>query len=340
MVAHRMLVGGVALALLAGCAAPAGEEPTGSASVTAPATSAPAGEPVGSLYTSLWDTEGGQITIDHRALAPDGSVAAPTQLLQAPADDSELTWVLDGIGTTALTGTFVDNWTTQLQVRDAASGAAASTVAADRWCGGEGDVGSQCTMLDATRLARTTELGAEGVTEGSVIISSLQDGSTLAEYGPFAGLTRTLAGGTEGTLLMLASDPAAASAGGGTILRLDTASGQTSELGAFPTAWEPLCALGTDSVLGFTLEGDPTAVVVGPAQVSGVTWAQGETPLGCSTDGRFLYVQHVPQPPGEDQEDTEPPNPATTVDRIALADGSRASVLTVEPSVLAGPVTR
>jgi hypothetical protein len=340
MVTHRMLVGGLALALLAGCAAPAGDEPTDSASATAPASSAPAGEPVGSLYTSTWDTEAGQITIDHRALAPDGSVAAATALLQAPADDSELTWVLDGVGTTALTGTFVDNWTTQLQVRDATTGAAASTVAAERWCGGEGDVGSQCTMLDATRLARTTELGAEGVTEGSVIISSLQDGTTLAEYGPFPGLSRTLAGGTDGTLLMLTSDPAAGSTGGGTIMRLDTASGQTSELGTFPTAWEPLCALGGDSVLGFTLEGEPTAVVVGPAQVSGVTWAQDEVPLGCSTDGRFLYLQKVPQPPGEGQEDTDPPNPATTVDRITLADGARASVLTLEPSVIAGPVTR
>jgi hypothetical protein len=108
-----------------------------------------------------------------------------------------------------------------------------------------------------------------------------------------------------------------------------------------PAGWVPLCAIGADSVLGFP-GADPTgsAVVVGPATVADVTWEQQDWIVGCSADGRYLYVQRIPQPPGEEVEDTEPPNPPTALERISLADGSRSAVLTLAPGEVAGPVTR
>ena len=125
------------------------------------------------------------------------------------------------------------------------------------------------------------------------------------------------------------------------MFRLDVSDGLTGALGDSPAGWVPLCPIGADSVLGFTSEGTAhSAAVVGPATVGAVTWDQQDLVAGCSADGQFLYVQRIPQPPTEETEDTEPPNPATALERISLADGSRPEVLTLAPGEIAGPVTR
>ena len=125
------------------------------------------------------------------------------------------------------------------------------------------------------------------------------------------------------------------------VFRLDVTDGLTSPVGDSPTGWVPLCPIGQDSVLGFTWEGSTsTAAVVGPAQVASLSWDEQDSVVGCSADGRFLYVQRIPQPPTEETEDTEPPNPATALERITLADGSRTQVLALDPGEIAGPITR
>jgi hypothetical protein len=125
------------------------------------------------------------------------------------------------------------------------------------------------------------------------------------------------------------------------VYRLDVSDGLTKELGGSPTGWVPLCPIGAASVLGFTSEGAAySAAVVGSATVGAVTWDQQDLVAGCSADGQFLYLQRIPQPPTEETEDTEPPNPATALERISLADGTRSEVLTLAPGEIAGPVTR
>ena len=337
----RAVVVGLGLVLLAGCAS--GSDP---AAPTSPATSGDAnGSGNGTIYSSLWDTTAGTLTITGHPITSDGSLGAATVLLSEPADDTTYPFVVDGLGPTALTGTFTDYWTTDLQVR--ADGQVTGEVAAPRWCGGEGLSYNPCALLDSTRLARTTELGrdpatGDGPAEGSVLVSSLVDGSTIAELGPFAGLSMMLGTGSPDKVLIVttparsAEDPSVPS----TVLRLDTTDGLTAEVGDSPVDWAPLCPIGADSVLGFTSQDTATASVVGPAQVAAITWEQQDLVVGCSADGRFLYLQRIPQPPTEEVEDTEPPNPSTAIERITLADGSRSEVLVLPPGEVAAPITR
>jgi hypothetical protein len=339
---NRTVVGGLALVLLAGCASTSQGSGTESATSSGSAGSVAAN---GTLVTSLWDTAAGTRTITSHPIGTDGSIGAEAPLLSGPADDTTFPGVVDGVGPAVLTGTFTDYWTTDLQVR--AAGEVSAEVAAPRWCGGEGLAYNPCILLDDTRLARTTELGREpesggGPTQASIIVSSLADGSTLAEF-PVTDLTMMLATTSPDQVLIVtapapsAEDPSTPS----TIMRMDLTDGTTSELGVSPAGWVPLCPIGDDSVLGFPgqdLTG--SAVVVGPAQVADVTWDQQDTLVGCSADGRYLYVQRIPQPPTGEVEDTEPPNPSTALERITLADGSRTPVLTLAPGWTAGPVTR
>ena len=337
----RAVVAGVGVLLLAGCASGSDPgEPT--ASVTTGDSGAGGN---GTVYTSLRDTTAGTLTITGHPISGDGSLGAAAVLLAEPADDATYPFVVDGLGATTLTGTFTDYWTTDLQVR--ADGQVTGEVAAPRWCGGEGLSYNPCALLDSTRLARTTELGrdpetGDGPSEGSVLVSSLVDGSTLAEFGPFADLSMMLGTGSPDEVLIVttpaqsAEDPDVPS----TVLRMDATDGSTSEIGVSPPGWAPVCPIGEDSVLGFTTQDTSTASVVGTAQVAAIVWEQQDSVVGCSADGRFLYVQRIPQPPTEEMEDTEPPNPSTALERITLADGSRSEVLVVPPGEIAAPITR
>jgi hypothetical protein len=342
---NRTVVVGLGLMLLAGCST-SSSAPEGSRSPSASTGPTGATEGNGTLYTALWDTTAGTRTITGHPIGADGSIGAGAELLSGPADDTTFPGVVDGVGPATVTGSFTDYWTTTLQVRSGDQ--VGADVAAPRWCGGEGLSSNVCTLLDATRMARTTELGrdpatGDGPSQGSILVSSLTDGSTISELGPFADLSMMLGTGSSNEVLIVTTPaqsdeaPSVPSA----VLRLDVSAGLTKELGDSPAGWAPLCPIGTDSVLGYTSEGtESSAVVVGPAKVAPVAWEEQASVVGCSADGLFLYLQRIPQPPTEETEDTEPPNPSTALERISMADGGRTQVLTLAPGELAGPVTR
>ncbi len=339
---RRLLMTGVAGVLLAGCAT--GSPGPGGTGDAGSSTAGSAGN--GTLYSSAWSMTEGAVTITGHPIGSDGAMGDAAELVSGPASDTSFPGVVDGVGPLALTATFTDYWTTDLQLHSEGQVTDAGT--APRWCGGEGLRYNVCTLLDAERLARTTDLGrdpetGEGPAEGSIIVSSLPDGSTIYEFGPFADLTMMLGTDSPDEVLLVttpfqpAQDPTATSA----VLRLDVTDGSVTELGTSPAGWAPLCAIGSDSVLGFTVEGSTSSVaVVGPATVAPVTWEQQDSVVGCSADGQFVYLQRIPQPPTEEMEDTEPPNPDTTIERISLADGSRSQVLVLPSGQYAGPITR
>ena len=341
---NRVVVVGIGLLLLAGCSSSSqASAPSGSPSGSAGPTGDSGGN--GTLFTSLQDISAGTVAITSHPIGEDGSIGDATPLLSGPADDTILPGVIDGVGPSALTGSFTNYWTTDLQVRSADK--VSAEVAAPRWCGGEGLTANVCTLLDSTRVARTSELGGEpeagdSATGGSVTVSSLTDGATMDTFGPFEDLTMML--GTRAPdqvlLVMTPQGPDEGSAMASTVKRLDLTDGTTTDLGNSPVGWVPLCAIGPDSVLGFTSDGQSTAAVVGSAQVADLTWEDKDSVVGCSADGRFLYLQRIPQPPTEEVEDTEGPNPPTVVEKVTLADSSRGEALLLAAGEIAGPIGR
>jgi hypothetical protein len=339
---RHVVVGGLALLLLAGCADEGGDT---AASSPAP-TSAPASSPAatagnGSIYVSAFATDSKAIT--RYPIAADGSLGAPVLVLEADADQETVPGVVDGLGGTLVTGTFTQYWTTSIARRDAATGAVLDERDVARWCGGEGLTYNACALLNDTVLARTSELGGNGPTEGTITLSSLADGADLDTLDPIEGLSQLLGTSDPGTLLITVldepqGDPPEPRAG--EVRRLDVATGQAETIGTFEAGWYPICPLGTDAVLGFAPDGSSGPAVVGEATVGDLAWEADETPLGCSADGQFLYLQTIPQPPGEQTEDTEAPGAPTTIDRITLADGSRETVATLEPGIWAEQLTR
>ena len=137
-------------------------------------------------------------------------------------------------------------------------------------------------------------------------------------------------------------------AGPSTALRMDTADGSTTEVATSPDGWSPLCPIGRDSVLGFTLQDIPsedvirttaTAVLLGPGTIAAIRWDVEDT-VGCSADGRFLYLEDTPEPPTGEADASESPNQPTTVERITLADGTSETVAVLDPGVKALRITR
>jgi hypothetical protein len=338
MAIRHVLLGGALIALVAGCATPT----DGDAATSTPVASTPAAVAGnGALYTSAWTD--GQATVNRHGIGADGSVGPAAALLTEPADDTAFPGIIDGLGDLAVTGSFAQYWTTDLQLRDAATGALRSEVSAPRWCGGEGLTYAVCVLLDDTRLARTSELGGELSAEPIITISSLATGETLDELGPFPGLSMVMGTSDPGTLLLVTvdgpwtDDPVNAP---GTVLSLDVASARTTELGSHPADWVPVCPIGTDSVLGYLVGDVPTAEVVGSAGAAAFSWEEADSVVGCSADGSHLYLQRIPQPPGEGTDDEEPANPPTTVDVISVADGARSQAAVLDPGVFAGPTSR
>ena len=335
---HLLLVGAGAVLLLGACSSDT-DSPTPGASPSSSASSPAATGGNGQVFTSEYGA--GDVTIRRYPIAADGSVGEAVQVLTGPGGDTTFAAVVDALGQTLVTGTFDDYWTTELQIRDL-QGAQTGTLATASWCGGEALTFNLCALVSDTALARTTDLGGEDPADGSVIVTALPDGSTVAEHGPFPGLSAMLGTTQPNTLLLATStekgtidDPSVP----GTIVRLDTTTGTTTDVADYPEAWSPLCAIGTDTVLGATLGTTNQLSVVGSADIGEVELGAEDTPLGCSADGAFLYVQNIPQPPtGEN--DSEAPNPASALERISLADGSRQTVAALVPGEFAGPITR
>ena len=334
----------MAVLLIAGCAASVDEPDVAGSPSGSPSTAVspfPTAGGNGSLFTVRWNSE---VTVESHPISADGSVGAAVPILSEPGDEQTFPALLDSLAELALTGTFQDYWTTDLQVR--AGGEVVTEVAAPRWCAGEGLSYATCVLLDATRLARTTELGrdpmtGEGPDEGSILVSSLSDGETLAEYGPIEDLSTILGTASPDELILVTTPPGDGDqARASTVLRMDLTDGTTTQMGTSPRGWGPLCPIGADSVLGYTItdtsDGQAidtlsTTSVVGSATVAEVTWSVQDD-VGCSADGRYLYLNRATAPPtGEN--DNEPPNPPTTVERIDLTSGARDSVLVLDPGV-------
>ena len=339
-------------ALLAGCG---GGDGTGSAgaptgSPAAPTGAQPTGDPGGNgtLVTVQWSA---QVVLEGHPIGADGTLGAARQILSGPADDRTFPAAIDGIGTTVLTGTFADYWTSRLALHEGER--IVGEVDAPQWCGGEGLTYAQCVLLDGARIARTTELGrdpvsGEGAAQGSILVSSLDDGATLVQHGPIPDLSAIL-GTASAEEIIVVTTPASEGGhlGPSTVLRMDLGDGSTTPVGTSPPGWGPLCPIGADSVLGFTTRDVPggqalatvsTSAVVGPATAAEVQWEVGDA-VGCSADGRFLFLQDMPAPAtGED--DTEVLDPPTTVERVDLATGQRHSALVLDPGVQVALVTR
>lgn len=223
--------------------------------------------------------------------------------------------VVDGRGDAALTGVFEDVYSIRLDVRDAASGAVQYSVDAD-WCGGEGSEFRWCVLLDRTRVVRTSTLWP-GEPGGTVTISSMKDGADLEAFGEVSGLVGLVGSESADAVLLQIADAPMPTAGGdlagpstrsGTTERMDLASGSVTQLGSYPQAFTPLCAVGLDSLLGYTSptagtaeQGAFTLTMVGPASISPALsgaavgiWPT-DPPRGCSADGRFAYAPTASQ---------------------------------------------
>ncbi len=334
-------VAAASLLLVAGCSTSSSTTPPVASSTGGPT----AATPNGTVYTVLWEDE---ILIATHSIAADGTLGPPVELLSAP-DGASFPGVVDGLGSTGLLGTFSDYWTASLQVYVDAG--LTAQIDAPEWCGGEGLTYNLCVLVDDSHVARTTELGrdpvsGEGAEAGSIIVTSLADGSTTAEHGPIADLVSIVGTAAENQLILIASEfTSMEEAAPSTVLRMDLADGTTTEIGTSPPGWAALCAIGTDSVLGFTTvssgagpQSVSTAAVVGPAEIADISWDDQDA-VGCSADGRFLYLHRLPRPPsGED--DREAPNPPTSLDRVRLADGQTDPVLVLNPGVQVSLITR
>ncbi len=324
-----------AVALVVGCGTPEQQEPSATPSPTPSATETSSPAPVapvtgnGSVYTVR---PGGEATAIHRhAIDVSGSVGEGVEVFTGPATDyaAEDTAVVDGAGQTLVLGTFSAYWTTAIQVVDLATEQVSAPVDAPRWCGGEGLTYNPCVVLDDTRLVRSTELGGAGLPEATIYVSSLESGETLAEYGPFPGLSMMFGTTDPDTVMITTTDVPSADPPElrpGTVARLDVTSGQVTPIGSHSQTWQPLCAIGTDSMLGFTQDGALEAAVVGPAVIGSVTWPEQDNPLGCSADGRFLYVQQTTEP--------------SALIGIDLASGISEPVLSLQPPEWVAGVTR
>lgn len=321
------------------------EEPAGTAAATGGATGVPAspssaaGEN-GELFTTQFQS--GTNTLKRYPIAADGSLGTPVVVLEGPGTDSSFPAVIDSRAGTVLTGSMTDYWSTNLQRRNL-DGAELSALAVDSWCGGEGAASALCVLVDDDHVARTTSIGPE-LGEGKVIVASLADGSQVAEYGPFPGFTNMLPTTTPGQLL-LATTTNKEDEGNpnvpGTIVALTTSTGQTTDVAEFPESWLPLCAVGTDGVLGQRQTKSGLELVgVGSATVGdGVKLSADDSLVGCSADGAFVYVQNILQPPTGENDD-EPAGGDTAVERISVADGTRTTVATVPQGEWVGPIAR
>ncbi len=240
-----------------------------------------------------------------------------------------------------LTGTYTDYWTTALQIRDLA-GKESSNLTVDHWCGGEGLVANLCALLDATHLARTTELGGETTTEGSVMVADLSNGSTVGQHGPFPGLSRML-GTTVAERRAAGHDDREVRHRAAERARHDRPArhlvGRHDRAGGLPEGLER-------PVRG----GGQGRHRPDPGRQAGARRGgchddrrreadPNDTVVGCSADGAFLYIQNISQPP-TGEEDDEPPGLSSALERVNIATGARDTVAVMPPGEWVGPVTR
>lgn len=339
------VVATVALALAAGCGGSDDEPPP---EPTATATGQPAEpsptepEPTpwtltgnGALY--VWESEGNEppwaVTVLRYPIDESGDLGPATPIASGPADHAGGPRVVDAAGDTVLIGDYTWYWTQSIDVHDLATGQVTSTVAAPRWCGGEGLTDASCALVGADLLVRTSELFDPEVPDATLTVTSLDDGSDITSWGPMSNLVELFGTSDPDSLLVLFADPDDDK--GLDVRRWDVTSGESTSLGTTPRKWLSICPIGDDALLGWTSEdpgrsdaGDSTAVVVGDATIADVSWDGDKRAAGCSNDGRFLYLEHGGG--------SEP----VVVERVSLVDGSTAVVLTLEQGIDFHAMTR
>ena len=328
---NRTVVVGLGLVLLAGCSsASQASDPSGSPSESTGATAAARGQR-DPLHLAVGHQPPGRGRSRAHPIGADGSIGAAAPVLSGPADDTSFPGVVDGIGPTALTGSYTDYWTTDLQVRS--GGQVSAEVAAPRWCGGEGLTYNLCTLLDADPRGAHDRAGPgpgdrrgthRGVDPGVVADRRVDDLRARPLRRPVDDARHRLAGrgahrDHAGPVRRGPQRPQHR-ASTGRLRRPDRRSSATHP----PAGCRCVRSGRTPSWAS-----PPRAPHHRPRwsarrRSRAVTWDQQDSVVGCSADGQFLYVQRIPQPPTEETEDTEPPNPATALERISLADGSRS----------------
>lgn len=255
--------------------------------------------------------------------------------------EAQATRMWDAVGPWALTATYELPLTdvsqnTQLQVRDVVTGEVLHRLDVTNWCLSR-EAHHPCVLLDDARIARTTPLFEDK--DATVIISAMDSGRTLAEFGPFPALADVHATSSPDALILVGTDVANTQdtvhgpVPGVIVSRLDLNTGDTTMIGFLPTGQPWLCALGTDSVL--IVDGS-TLRVLGPAAVAPVEVPElaegGPGAVGCTPDGRYLYVR---------TEGSADPDAELVVDAINLQDGSRTpGVLTLKAQNAAVRITR
>lgn len=276
----------------------------------------------GSLYI-MAGYSGSHATITRYPVASDGTLGPSRVIVRKKASYVRYPLVVDGRGSLVLTGTFEQYWTTSLQVRRADTGRKLRSIGPDRWCGGEGGRYNDCALLTGTRLARTTDLGM-GIKKAFVRVSSLQTGATSTSFGPYRGLVSMLPEASADHVMLMRQDKPGALRSSGTVWRLDVTNGKTRKVGDYPRDWSAYCASSANAVLGFRYVQDRLrAKVVGLGDTPAITLTGDDSPMGCSADGRFLYVEASR-------------GKTTQVDVIGLADGARNRVLEVPNRRLVG----
>jgi hypothetical protein len=291
---------------------------SGSPIASATQTAVPAGS--GSLFVAGPKGEAVRYPIQ-----ADGTVGSRSAILPWESGrEAEATLLKDALDGLALTSTvelpLTDvSGTTALQVRDVATGEVRRALDVDGWCSGPDGASYPCLLLDEHRIVRTTPIDDES--RGTITISSLSTGETLAEYGPFEALADVRPTSSADALVVVTFDGDAAAHAYRT---LDTRTGATTLIGRIPTNQSGLCVLGTDSVLTY----DGAALrTIGPASVAAVEVPElgdrGPGVEGCSADGRYLYLR------GSGAAEVHADEPIQLV-AITLANGSRRSVLTID----------
>lgn len=252
----------------------------------------------------------------------DGTIGPASAVPWETGPDAEATRLNDALGPWVLTATvelpLTDvSRTTQLQVRAVDTGQVVHQLDVPGWCSGPDGASYPCLLLDETRMVRTTPIDTLGA--GTITISSIETGQTIAEYGPFPALGDVLPTNSPDSLIVVTFDDH----GQRVLQRLDTGTGSTQTIGTLPGGQPVICALGTDSILTYTT----TLQAIGPAAVAPVKvpelGTRGPGAYGCSADGAHLYVQAGLEPD---------PSQGVVIDSVNLADGTRTTALTLEPA--------
>lgn len=329
---HTRIASAVAAAAvlsLAACSETVSGSATTSGSVTSPT--------VETVPSATATVDNGAFLVDWAAasgarrypIQANGVAGVPAALPWASGAAATDTRLLDAVGPLALTATYRPPLTDvtrnrQLQVRDVITGEVRQRIDVPGWCSGPDGADYPCLLLDEARLARTTPL--DGIEPGTVTISATDSGKTLAEFGPFPALTTVRATSSPDVLVLITF-----AAGSQRFLaqRLDILTGEVTQIGSLPIGQPWICVLGTDSIL--TAE-NAKLVALGPASVAPVTVTEldgnGPDAIGCTPDGRYLYVQIEPEAAAESEALTD----ELVIDAVALSDGVRLPAALTLPS--------